>query len=74
MSLDSMMASCREYREQTSASFDKLMKIAGEAGRSNDPAKMRPALDEAQKPLAEMKQHMSMCTKNGHEVESVAQG
>jgi hypothetical protein len=32
-----------------------------EAKESNDPAKMRAALDQAQKPLADMKQHMTMC-------------
>ena len=32
-----------------------------EAKQSNDPAQMRAALEEAQKPLAGMKDHMRMC-------------
>jgi hypothetical protein len=61
MSMDDMMKGCREHCEQTSASIDELMKTMDEAKQSNDPAKMRAALDQAQKPLADMKQHMNMC-------------
>ena len=61
MSMDTMMKSCMEHCQQTSASIDRLTQTMNEAKESNDPAKMRAALDEAQKPLAEMKQHMSMC-------------
>jgi hypothetical protein len=61
MSMDGMMKGCREHCQQTSASIDELMKTMDEAKQSNDPAKMRTALDQAQKPLAEMKQHMNMC-------------
>jgi uncharacterized protein YlxW (UPF0749 family) len=61
MSMDDMMNGCREHCEQTSASIDALMKTMDEAKQSNDPAKMRAALDQAQKPLADMKQHMNMC-------------
>lgn len=61
MSMDDMMKGCREHCEQTSASIDQLMKSMDEATQSNDPARMRAALDQAQKPLADMKQHMNMC-------------
>ena len=61
MSMDEMMKGCREHCEQTSASIDRMMQTMDEARQSNDPAKMRAALDQAQKPLAEMKQHMNMC-------------
>lgn len=61
MSMDGMMKGCREHCEQTSASIDQLTKTMDEAKQSNDPAKMRAALDQAQKPLTDMKQHMSMC-------------
>jgi small-conductance mechanosensitive channel len=61
MSMDDMMEGCREHCQQTSASIDRLMQRMDEARQSNDPAKMRAMLDEAQKPLADMKQHMNMC-------------
>lgn len=61
MSMDGMMKGCREHCEQTAASIDRMMQTMDEAKQSNDPAKMRAALDQAQKPLTEMKQHMSMC-------------
>ena len=61
MSMDNMMKGCREHCQQTTASIDRLMQTMEEAEQSNDLAKMRAALDEAQKPLTEMKEHMSMC-------------
>ena len=61
MSMDNMMKGCREHCQQTSASIDGLVQTMDEAKQSNDPEKMRAALDQAQKPLAEMKRHMSMC-------------
>jgi hypothetical protein len=63
MSMEGMMKGCREHCEQTSASIDRLTKTIDEAKQSNDPAQMRAALDQAQKPLGEMKQHMDMCMK-----------
>lgn len=61
MSMDDMMKGCREHCDQTSASIDRLIQTIDQAKQSNDPAKMRAALDQAQKPLADMKEHMSMC-------------
>jgi len=61
MSMDDMMKGCREHCKQTSASIDRMMQTMDEAKQSNDPAKMHAALDQAQTPLTEMKQHMSMC-------------
>lgn len=61
MSMDDMMKGCREHCAQTSASIDRMTQSMDEAKQSNDPAKMRAALDQAQKPLADMKQHMDMC-------------
>jgi hypothetical protein len=37
------------------------MKMMEEAEQSNDPARMRDALGQARKSLAEMKNHMDMC-------------
>jgi uncharacterized membrane-anchored protein YhcB (DUF1043 family) len=61
MSMDEMMKECRKHCEATTNSIDQMTKTMDEARQSNDPAKMRSALDAAQTPLAEMKNHMSMC-------------
>ncbi len=61
MAMGDMMKGCRDHCEQTSASIDRVMQTIDEAKQSNDPVKMRQALDQAQKPIADMKQHMSMC-------------
>ena len=61
MSMDGMMEECREHCEETSQSIDEMMTMMKEARQSNDPAKMRAALDKAQEPLGEMKEHMSGC-------------
>lgn len=61
MSMNDMMAGCREHCEQTSASIDRLIQTIDQAKQSNDPAKMRAALAQAQKPLTDMREHMSMC-------------
>jgi hypothetical protein len=52
---------CREHCQATTKSIDQMTKTIDEAKASNDPVKMRAVLDQAQKPLAEMKNHMSMC-------------
>ena len=62
MSMADMMKSCQEHCQSTSKTIDQLTRTIDEARTSNDPAKMRAALDQAQKPLADMKEHMSMCT------------
>ena len=49
MSMDDMMKGCREHCAQTSASIDRMTQSMDEAKQSNDPAKMRAALDQAQK-------------------------
>jgi hypothetical protein len=61
MSMDDMRKECRTHCQATTTSLDRLTKRIDEAKQSNDPAQMRAALDEAQKPLAEMKNHMTMC-------------
>ena len=61
MSMPDMMKGCQEHCRSTSKTIEQLMRTIDEAKASNDPAKMRAALDRAQKPLAEMKQHMTGC-------------
>ena len=61
MSMDQMMEQCRQHCESTMKSLDSLKKTIADAKRSNDPVKMRAALDAVEKPLAEMGDHMNMC-------------
>ena len=58
MSIADMMKQCREHCQATSRSVDTTLATIKEAKQSNDPAKMRAALDQIEKPLAEMKDHM----------------
>jgi len=61
MSMDGMMKECSEHHQAVTKSLDQTSKTLEEAKQSNDPAKMRAAIDEAQKQLADMKDHMTMC-------------
>lgn len=61
MSMTDMMKSCQEHCQSTSKTIDQLTRTIDDAKASNDPAKMRAALDQVQKPLADMKGHMNMC-------------
>jgi hypothetical protein len=61
MSMEDMMKGCREHCETAMKSTDTLAKTIADAKASNDPAKMRAALEQAEKPLADMRQHMNMC-------------
>jgi hypothetical protein len=59
--MDEMMQECRKHCQETTKSIDQTTKMMDEAGQSNAPARMRAALDQAQKELVGMKNHMSMC-------------
>ena len=61
MSMDDMMKQCREHCTAASKQMDDTMKKMNDAGSSNDPAKMRTALEEAHKPMMDMKSHMDEC-------------
>lgn len=61
MSMDEMMKECKEHHQSAMKSIDQMTKMMDGAKQSNDPAKMRSALDQSQKQLGEMKEHMAMC-------------
>jgi Ferritin-like domain len=63
MSMEGMMKECREHHQAMTKSIDQMSKTLEGTKQSNDPAKMRAAIDQAQKHLAEMKEHMAMCSK-----------
>jgi hypothetical protein len=62
-SMDEMMKDCKEHHQAAMKSIDQMTKMMESAKQSNDPAKMRATLDQSQKQLGEMKEHMSMCSK-----------
>jgi hypothetical protein len=61
MSMDEMMKQCKEHHQSTMKSIDQMTKMMDGARQSNDPEKMRAALDQSQRQLAKMKEHMAMC-------------
>ena len=61
MSMPGMMKQCHDHHEAMSKNIDEASKALDGAKQSNDAAKMRAAIDQAQKQLAQMKEHMSMC-------------
>jgi hypothetical protein len=56
-----MMASCQKHGTETMAALDRLEKTIAAGRESNDSAKMKAALEQAQTQLAEAKHHMAMC-------------
>lgn len=63
MSMDDMTKQCREHCTKVSKSMDDMTKMMNDAKQSNDINKMRGVLDQMQKPMADMKEHMTMCMK-----------
>jgi Mg2+ and Co2+ transporter CorA len=61
MSMDDMMKQCSEHHQAMTKSVDQMSKTLEAAKQSNDPGKMRAAIDQTQKHLSEMKEHMSKC-------------
>ena len=61
MSMETMMRECQTHCQETTASIDQMMTTMSQAHQSNDPAQMREALAQAQKPRATMKDHMAQC-------------
>jgi hypothetical protein len=61
MPSDGMMKDCMEHHQASMKSIDEMNKIMDGAKQSNDIVKMKSAIDQAQKQLTEMKQHMTKC-------------
>jgi hypothetical protein len=61
MPMDDMMKECMKHHQAGMKSIDQMSKVMEGAKQSNDPVKMRTAIDQVQKQLAEMKEHMSKC-------------
>jgi len=63
MSKDSMMEGCHKHMDAMMSANAKTTKDIEVAKQSNDPAKMRAALDEAEKALSPTNEHMKGCMK-----------
>lgn len=61
MSMDQMMKDCMQHHQSAVKSIDQMTNMIESAKQSNDPAKMRATIDQSQKQLGEMKEHMTMC-------------
>ena len=61
MSMTDMMMQCGEHSRIASTAIDRTLASVREARQSRDAGRMRAALDEAEKPLTEMREHMSAC-------------
>ena len=61
MPMDQSMKDCMQHQQAAMKSIDQMNTTMEGAKQSNDPAKMRAAIDQAQKQLMEMKEHMTMC-------------
>jgi hypothetical protein len=58
---EDMMKGCQKHGPEMLAAMNRLEKTIAAGRESNKPAKMKAALVEAQKQLAEAKHQMSMC-------------
>ena len=69
-----MMKECREHCQKTTDAMSKLSQVIEDAKKSNDPAKMRAALEQVEKHHAGMNQHMSMCMRAMNDMEKMHGG
>ncbi|MFP5205748.1 MAG: hypothetical protein ACLGSH_10355 [Acidobacteriota bacterium] len=63
MSKNQMMQGCHKHMQSMMASNAQTTKDIEAAKQSNDPVKMRAALDEAEKALSPMNEHMQGCMR-----------
>ncbi len=63
MPMNDMMGKCHKNMHSMMQSNEKVRTDLQAAEQSNDPVKMRAALEEADHALAGMNQHMTMCMK-----------
>jgi phage shock protein A len=66
-----MMQECRTHCRQMSGMHGDLRKTVEQARQSNDPVKMRAALDQVQKSLTTMEQRMSQCMRSMDNMEKM---
>jgi hypothetical protein len=72
--MSGMMDHCRMHCQENMTATKTLIKQVDEARQSNDPPKMRAALDAVAKHHAEMKKHMHTCMQNMQNMKSMGHG
>jgi len=60
--MSSMMTQCQQHHQAMGTALDRALAIIREARQSNDPSRMRAALDQVETSLADMQQRVSGCT------------
>lgn len=61
MNMGDMMKQCKDHCQRTTTAINQTRKDIEAAEQSNDPAKMRAALEQTDKHLSDMSQHMNSC-------------
>ncbi len=61
MNMGDMMKQCKDHCQRATTAIDQTRKDIETAEQSNDPAKMRAALEQTDKRLSEMSEHMNSC-------------
>lgn len=61
MSMDDMMKNCREHHASEMKAHDGAAAALARAKQANSMDEMRKGIEQAEKSLGEMKNHMSMC-------------
>ena len=74
MGMMGMMEQCRTQCQRMRGTNSDLRKTVEEARQSNDPQKMRAALDQVQKSLGMMNEHMSQCMRAMNSMGGMHQG
>jgi hypothetical protein len=62
MDMSSMMTQCQQDHQAMGTALDKALATIREARQSNDPSRMRAALEQVEASLAGMQQRVSVCT------------
>jgi hypothetical protein len=57
-----MMQDCRQHQQEAISAMDRVSAMLDEAKQASDLPQTRAALDQAQQPLAEVKDRIVMCT------------
>ena len=64
-----MQKECHRHCQPTLDAMKNLSQVVADARASNDPAKMRAALEQVEKQHAEMNKHISVCMRSMGEMD-----
>ncbi|MEW5847955.1 MAG: hypothetical protein AB2A00_04035 [Myxococcota bacterium] len=61
--MSSMMQACMDHNRMTTQAIDEMTATMAQARKSGDAAKMRSALESAERTLRDMRQHTGACMR-----------